>query len=152
VTSKPKRVGYHCFRCLLTENVINDKRSVGRKNKLRATVCTRLFYKLQHLQILYLFRDQFHARFTSSFSTWSRKCKKKRLTTWVNFINVLRECFLYESLLSSFYLLRVWLWTNFRTKIVLVKCWWNWALLGTVRVKALRKHLHKINPSSITSK
>jgi len=34
--------------------------------------------------------------------------------------------FLYESKLSSFSLLRVWLWTNFRTKNARVKCWWNW--------------------------
>jgi len=36
--------------------------------------------------------------------------------------------FLYESLLSSFFLLRVWLWTNFRTKNAHVKCWWNWTV------------------------
>jgi len=43
----------------------------------------------------------------------------------VNFINVLRAHFLYESLLSSFSLLRVWLWTNFRTKNGHIICWWN---------------------------
>jgi len=30
------------------------------------------------------------------------------------------------SLLSTFSLLTVWLWTNFRTKNEWVKCWWNW--------------------------
>jgi len=36
--------------------------------------------------------------------------------TGVNFINILRANFLFESKLSSFYLLRVWLWTNFGVK------------------------------------
>jgi len=49
---------------------------------------------------------------------------------WVNFINILCKNFSYESLLSSFSLLRVWLWTNFCTKNVLGKCWWNWHLLS----------------------
>jgi len=46
----------------------------------------------------------------------------------VNFINILRAHFLYKSLLSSIFLLRVWLWTNIRTKNAPVKCWWNWPL------------------------
>ncbi len=40
------------------------------------------------------------------------------LISGVNFINILRVHFLYESLLCSFSLLRVWLWTNFCTKNV----------------------------------
>jgi len=40
-----------------------------------------------------------------------------KLTRGVNFINFLCALFLYESLFSSFSLLKVWLWTNF---------WWNW--------------------------
>jgi len=44
----------------------------------------------------------------------------------VNFINMLWAHFLYKSLLSSFSLLRIWLWTNFRTINARVKCWWNW--------------------------
>ncbi len=55
----------------------------------------------------------------------------------VNFTNILRlgpnqtilcARFLYESLLSSFSLLRVWFWANFRMKNARVKCWWNWHL------------------------
>jgi len=46
----------------------------------------------------------------------------------INFINILRAHFSYESLLSSFSLLRVWLWTNICTKNAPVKCWWNWLL------------------------
>jgi len=49
----------------------------------------------------------------------------------VNFINILCLHFLYVNKLSSFSLLRVWLWTNFRTKNVLVKCWWNWLKVDT---------------------
>ncbi len=42
----------------------------------------------------------------------------------VNFINVFCARFLQK----SFYclLLRVWLWTNFRTKNACEKRWWNW--------------------------
>ena len=29
-----------------------------------------------------------------------------------------------------FSLLRVWLWTNFRTKNARVRCWWNWMLVS----------------------
>ncbi len=50
----------------------------------------------------------------------------------VNFINILRVNFSYKSLLSSFSLLRVWLWTNFHTKNARVKQWWNWLLAYTV--------------------
>jgi len=46
-----------------------------------------------------------------------------------NFINILHAHFLYKSLLSSFSLLWVWLWTNFRTKNSRVKWWWNWLLV-----------------------
>ncbi len=58
---------------------------------------------------------------------WHRKntlCKH----SGVNFINILCEHFLYESLLSSISLFGVWLWTNFQTKNARVKCWWNWHL------------------------
>jgi len=67
-----------------------------------------------------------------------------KLTPAANFINILRVHFSYESLLSCFYLLRVWLWTNFCTKNVLVKCWWNWHTWGHIRretVLSLRKSL-----------
>jgi len=47
----------------------------------------------------------------------------------VNFINFLPVRFSYESLLSTFYLLRAWLWINFSTKYACVKCWWNWPLV-----------------------
>jgi len=48
----------------------------------------------------------------------------------VNFINILCGHFSYKSLLSSFFLLRVGLWTNFLTRKLCVKCWWNWPLLA----------------------
>jgi len=44
------------------------------------------------------------------------KCMRQtlmKLTAGVNFINISRAHFWYKSLLSSFSLLRVWLWTNF---------------------------------------
>jgi len=53
--------------------------------------------------------------------------------TGVTFINILRAHFTYQSLLSSFSLLKVWLWANFRTKNVRVKCWWNWPLPSLFR-------------------
>ncbi len=45
--------------------------------------------------------------------------------TWHQFHQHFFAHFLYESLLSSFSLLRVWLWRNFRTKNAGVKCWRN---------------------------
>ncbi len=57
------------------------------------------------------------------------------LKTGVNFTNILGAHFLYKSLLISFSLLTVWLWTNFCTKNALVKCWWNWPLKGGIRAK-----------------
>jgi len=44
----------------------------------------------------------------------------------VNFINIKRSNFMYESL----FLVTFWLWTNFRTKIARVKHWWNWHLVS----------------------
>jgi len=46
----------------------------------------------------------------------SKAQKEARRTLVVNFINILRAHFLYKSKLSSFSLLRVWLWTNLRRK------------------------------------
>jgi len=55
----------------------------------------------------------------------AQKCTQQE-PSCVNFINILHAPFMFESLFSSFSLLRVWLWANFRTKNLHVKCWWNW--------------------------
>jgi len=44
----------------------------------------------------------------------------------VNYINILRVCFSYESLFGSFLLVTFWQKKPFRTKKACVKCWWNW--------------------------
>ncbi len=69
-----------------------------------------------------------------------------KLSSRVNFINILHGHFLYKSLLSSFSLLRVWLWTNFRTKNVYVKCWWNWPqnCVTSIYGRTLLKNMFKI--------
>jgi len=59
---------------------------------------------------------------------WNREGKPPKHSPRVNFIDVLLVHFWYESQLSSFSLLRVWLWMNFCTKNASVKCWWNWLL------------------------
>jgi hypothetical protein len=52
-----------------------------------------------------------------------------KLITGVNFINVLREHFLYECLFGSFSLVTFSLWKNYKSTLVQknehVKCWWN---------------------------
>jgi len=91
-------------------------------------------------------RCRFHQRFCERFSraffvrmsfssyilvTYKKSAQKTRAKTLVkstpgvNFINILSVRFSYKSLLSSFYLLRVLLWTNFCTKNLRVQCWWN---------------------------
>jgi len=64
-------------------------------------------------------------------STWLVLFKE----TSVNFINVLRATFSYESLLCSFSLHVVAFWLcNFFAQKVLVKCWWNWHLYGSALI------------------
>jgi len=65
-------------------------------------------------------------------TNWHKAQKRKyvanRRKGAKNFINILRAHFSYKSELSSFSLLRDWLWTNFCTKNARVKWWWNWHL------------------------
>ncbi len=64
---------------------------------------------------------------------WRRLCWLDFRQPRVNFINILRTHFLYKNLLSSFSLLRIWLWTNFCMKNAGLKCWWNWPLQSTTK-------------------
>jgi len=71
---------------------------------------------------IFLFKD---------IANWKKardKCSLYKISG-VNFINILRMPFLYESTLHSFSLITVWLWffwwKNIGAKAA-HKCWWNW--------------------------
>ncbi len=90
----------------------------------------------------------FHLSTGKSIKIKSGKLANQRVSIlpWQNrfeFHKHFTHVFFYWSLLSSFSLLRVWLWTNFRTKNLHVKCWWN-RLLATFSFMAvaIRFRLH----------
>jgi hypothetical protein len=64
-----------------------------------------------------------------------------KLKPAVNFINILGANFLYQSALTSFFLLTFWL-CNFLTQKAQVKCWWNWHL-GESAVHDLDQGIHQ---------
>ncbi len=49
---------------------------------------------------------------------------------WSQFHEHFTHTFFVQKALSSFSLLRVWLWTNFCTKNSCLKCCWNWQLVS----------------------
>jgi len=56
-----------------------------------------------------------------------------KLLPRINFINILRTRFLYESALSSYSLVTFWQKKHFCTKNAYIKCWWNWPPVFFVR-------------------
>jgi len=134
---------------LLLESTKNCVLSI-RKKKHFYTILSSVYECVFYRAIYLLFKissamkesnsSMFYALvFCAAFLNVSRKKLRKallykkiahkmlmKLTKGVNFINILCTNFLYESPLSSFSLLRVWLWTNFCMKNSRVKCWWNW--------------------------
>jgi len=84
---------------------------------------------------------------TTRISDWTSRCQFHQHFTCAFFI---RKCFS---------MLRVWLWTNFRTKNLLVKRWWNWrqksrskiyseTMINQKRPNKKKVNAHSNNPPS----
>jgi hypothetical protein len=98
---------------LETEGICNKTVSIRKTMKYR-------IYDISNIVYLHLLNTKSSISWVNChFFEWTPICD-------VNFINILCSHFSYESLLSTFYMLRVWLWTNFCTKYLSIKCWWNW--------------------------
>jgi len=120
---EPKNVERHCSRGFLDEKHIlaNGVWQTAHKIHLVNEV-------LKIAKILVKLRG--------SFSLKAMCCMRRWLLAWRTkfgeihrrrqFHQHFQAHFLYKSRLSSFSLLRVLLWMNFRTKNAWVKCWWNW--------------------------
>jgi len=54
---------------------------------------------------------------------------------------------------KPFFLVTIWLWTNFCTKYVRVKCWWNWAqVVKTGLTQLSQNEIRVLNVENVPSK